>query len=61
MKTKLKKLEQIIEEQQVKCKHQVINLKSDNTSFLIDEPRSLTHVLYCNICKKDLKIVEYEN
>lgn len=60
MKTHYKKLEQVIEEQQEKCKHSIVNLKSDNTSKLIDEPRSLTHLFYCYICKKDLKIVQYE-
>jgi hypothetical protein len=60
MKPPKKKLEQVIYEFQMECRHPVIDLKSDNTSKLIKEPRSLTHVMYCYICKKDLKVIEYE-
>ena len=60
MKPSKKKLEQVIEEFQRDCKHSIIDLKSNNASKLIEEPRSLTHLFYCYICKKELKIVEYE-
>ena len=60
MKSKFKKLETIIKEQQDRCKHEIVDLKSDNTTKLLEGLSSLTHVFYCYICKKDLKNVEYE-
>ena len=60
MKPPKKKLEQVIEEWQEDCRHPIVDLKSNNSSPLIEEHRSLTHVFYCYICKKELKIVEYE-
>ena len=57
---KKKKLEEVIADWQKDCKHSIVDLKSDNTSPLIEEPRSLTHIFFCCICGKELKIVQYE-